>query len=793
MLAMSEVTEIVGDQFLGLESLRNSVEAFVSGQLPMSRVRALRGNEPCFERSVWKRLAEMGWVGALIPEENGGSGLGYGEMAVLVESLGASLLPEPFVASAVLAAEALKLSNGPTRDRLLSALASGACIPAFAHREEGGEGEIVRTTSKKIPVGVRLDGVKAHVYPGSGADGFLVSARDSNSGYCGLYWVDSHLSGLIVENQSRADGTSSARLLLDGVVVPGDSELMAPSPDVLMLLHAVQDRALIMVSFELVGLIKRALQMTLEYLRLREQFGKPIGSFQALQHRAVDLYIQQELAVSVVQDAVKLLEHARSAKEIAAIASRAKSRCSDAARLITREAIQLHGAIGFADEHDIGLYLQRALVLSAWLGNSAEHRRRYARVAAPEAELPTTGAKSTRSCWPTVGLRALPTDAQRDWDAMDDAAFRSEIRNYFEANYPQHLRYLLRRARWGETKDWYFEMSHKGWIAPHWPVKYGGMGLSPGKLLIFLEEQERWGIARAPDQGLVMFGPLLMKWGTEEQKQYYLPRILSGEHVWSQGYSEPGAGSDLASLRTEAVIDSDDFIINGQKIWNTLAQDTTHMFVLARTDKAAAKQRGISFFLVDLKSLGISIRPIRNIEGHEEFCQTYFDNVRVPKANLVGKFNEGWTVAKALLGFERLNHGSPKRAQYPLKRLELLACELGLMNDAEFLSKYTKLRVDVADLASAYRRFADVFISGKPLGAEASLLKVWATETYCRLVDLLIEVAGDSGGLLGEIRFGNQVVDVLSPFYIGFTATIAAGSNEIQRNILAKRVLHLPS
>jgi 3-oxochol-4-en-24-oyl-CoA dehydrogenase len=167
--------------------------------------------------------------------------------------------------------------------------------------------------------------------------------------------------------------------------------------------------------------------------------------------------------------------------------------------------------------------------------------------------------------------------------------------------------------------------------------------------------------------------------------------------------------------------------------------------------------------------------------------------VQVPRENLVGPLNEGWTVANALLGFERLNHGSPKRAQYPLRRLELVARSLGLMDDAEFVSSYTRLRLDVADLAATYSRFADVFRSGKPLGPEASLLKIWATETYCRLVDLLIEVAGDSGGLRGELELGRVRADVLSPYYIGFVATIAAGSNEIQRNVLARRVLHLPS
>jgi len=773
------------------ELLKNSASAFVQGELRLAAVRALRDATPCFDRNLWRRLAGMGWTGALVPEDCGGSGLGPGEMACLVETLGAALLPEPLVATAVLAVEALKAGEGKVRDRLLQQVAVGECIVAVAHQDSGAVGAAPTRVSGAGGT-LRIDGSKHHVFPGVGADGFLVAALDAKDGV-GLYWVKADAPGLTIQAEARADGTASATLVLKGVSVNTDDVIIHPSAAGAARLQTAVDHAVIMTSVELVGVMKRAFELTLDYLRTREQFGKPIGSFQALQHRAADLYIQQELAVSAAQDAIDVLDRGAPAAEVAAAASRAKSRCADAARLITREAIQFHGAIGFADEHDIGLYLQRALVLAAWLGNSATHRRRYARVAPPEAELPAAATRAARTSWPQSGLRAPKPESIKDWEAMDDAAFRAEVRQYFEENYPHHLRYLLRRARWSETRDWYFAMSHKGWIAPHWPREHGGMGLSPSKLLIFLEEQERWGIARAPDQGLVMFGPLLMKWGTEEQKRTYLPSILSGEHIWGQGYSEPNAGSDLASLRTEAVADGDHFVINGQKIWSTLAQDATHMFLLARTDKSAPKQKGISFFLVDLKTPGITLRPIRNIEGHEEFCETFFDNVRVPKENLVGKLNEGWTVAKALLGFERLNHGSPKRAQYPLKRLELVARDLGLMGDAEFVSKYTKLRLDVADLAAAYRRFADVFRSGKPLGAEASLLKLWATETYCRLVDLLIEVAGDSGGLRGELELGRQKVDVLSPFYIGFVATIAAGSNEIQRNILAKRVLRLPS
>ena len=231
---------------------------------------------------------------------------------------------------------------------------------------------------------------------------------------------------------------------------------------------------------------------------------------------------------------------------------------------------------------------------------------------------------------------------ERDWNALGDEEFRAIVRADFEAHYPPALRYPPRRLRWSEISPWYLRMAQKGWIAPNWPAEYGGMGLGAAKLLIFIEEQERFGIARFQDHGVLMVGPVLQRFGTEEQRRRYLPDILSCRNIWSQGYSEPGAGSDLAGLSTRAVQDGDQFVIDGHKIWTTLAQDATHMFVLVRTNPEGKKQAGISFLLVDLASHGVTVRPIRNIAGDEEFCEVFFDLVRVPRSNLVGEL-EGST------------------------------------------------------------------------------------------------------------------------------------------------------
>jgi alkylation response protein AidB-like acyl-CoA dehydrogenase len=380
----------------------------------------------------------------------------------------------------------------------------------------------------------------------------------------------------------------------------------------------------------------------------------------------------------------------------------------------------------------------------------------------------------------------------RDWNALHEDVFREEIRAFFEKHYPAERRFPPHRYRWAQIKDWYQTLYQNGMIAPGWPVQHGGMGLSPAKLIIFIEEQEQHGVARVPDLGLVMVGPLLIQEGSDAQRKEFLPKILSGENIWCQGYSEPNAGSDLASLRTSAVLDAEDFVVNGQKIWTSFAQDATHMFVLVRTDARARKQEGISFLLADLNTPGITIREINTIAGHAEFCEVFLDNVRIPARNLVGKINEGWNMAKSLLGFERLFLGGPKQCQLALTRLEAIARNLGAFDDPIFMDRFTQLQFDVADHAALYTRFAKVAGRGEKLGPDLPILKIWATETFVRIVDLIIELTGSAGGNAGAVAFGDEAVEFVSLFYAARPVTIYGGSNEIQRNIIAKSVLNLP-
>ena len=385
------------------------------------------------------------------------------------------------------------------------------------------------------------------------------------------------------------------------------------------------------------------------------------------------------------------------------------------------------------------------------------------------------------------------TEQHADWNALSDEDFRGVAANFFAAQVPQHLRHLSRRPRWAEVKNWYLTMSRHGWLVPSWPKEWGGMGLSQPKVLVYMEELERSGAPRVMDQGLMNIGPLLIARGTDEQRQRFLPKILAGEHTWCQGYSEPNAGSDLASLRTEARIEGDEFVINGSKIWTSVAFDASHMFALVRTDKTVKKQAGISFVMIDMKQPGVTVRPIRNIAGHEELCEVFLDDVRTPLANLVGELNRGWEVAKTLLGFERIWSGSPRQSMLALLRLEGLARASGKMDDPAFVDRYTQLTMDVLDSASAYERFAQIMRTGGSFGFEVSLLKIWATETCQRVTELMVEAAGELGTLGGEVDVDGELIDILYPFLDCRAFTIYGGSSQVQRNILAKNVLDLPS
>lgn len=379
-----------------------------------------------------------------------------------------------------------------------------------------------------------------------------------------------------------------------------------------------------------------------------------------------------------------------------------------------------------------------------------------------------------------------------DLNSLDDETFRTAIRAWIEANYPPHLRNPPKRLHLRDNWPWYKALADKGWLCPGWPREYGGLGLSARKQVIWAEELERHGCARLNDHGMTMLGPLLIRYGTEEQKKFFLPKILSGEHIWCQGYSEPGAGSDLASLRTRAELDGDEWVINGQKIWTTMANDANWCFLLVRTDPNARKQNGISFILVPMDAPGVTVRPILNLEMHDEFCEVFFDNVRVPASNLVGEVNKGWSMAKALLGFERLFLGSPRLAAYALARFEDLGRHLGIASDPVYRAELARLSARLENHKALFASFLRKLENGQEVGPEISLLKISVTELFREITEVMLTYAGPEAGYTEPLT-EDGVLNPSGLFLQARPSTIYGGSSEIQRNIIAKAVLGMPS
>ncbi|MEW6092124.1 acyl-CoA dehydrogenase family protein [Parvibaculum sp.] len=388
----------------------------------------------------------------------------------------------------------------------------------------------------------------------------------------------------------------------------------------------------------------------------------------------------------------------------------------------------------------------------------------------------------------------------------EELAFRDEVREFIANNYPQELR----GARRGEmTKDeilaWHRILYKKGWVAPHWPVEYGGCGWSITQRYIWNEESARAETTPLLPFGLAMVGPVIYTFGNEAQKKRFLPGILSGDDWWCQGYSEPGSGSDLASLRTKAVREGDHYIVNGSKTWTTLAQHADWMFCLVRTDPEAKQQEGISFLLIDMKTPGITVRPIITMDGSHEVNEVFLEDVKVPAENLIGEENKGWTYAKFLLGNERSGIAGVARSKKAIERLKKLAtAELvdgtPLMKTDEFSRKVAEVEIDLSALEVTELRTLAAESKGRGPGPEASILKIKGTEIQQRITELAVEAVGNYA-LVQAPRLevtGNEFVPgpegsqgVAQDYFNMRKTSIYGGSNEIQHNIIAKMVLGL--
>jgi hypothetical protein len=389
--------------------------------------------------------------------------------------------------------------------------------------------------------------------------------------------------------------------------------------------------------------------------------------------------------------------------------------------------------------------------------------------------------------------------------SAEDVAFRDEVREFFDKEYDSEVSKRQADNHSSDYKSsivaWQKKLHAKGWIAPDWPVEYGGTGWSSTQKYIY--ETER-GLAGIPDVipfGLKMVAPVIYTFGTEEQKARFLPRILSSDDWWCQGYSEPGAGSDLAALTTSAEYAGDNYIVNGRKIWTTLAQFADWIFCLVRTSKGVRRQEGISFLLIDMKSPGITVKPIIAIDGQHSLNEVLFENVLVPTENLIGEQDKGWTYAKALLAHERTGMAEVADSKRMLDQLKLRAvAEVNggkpMIEDPIFQMRLSDIEMELMALEyTELRVFASMASGGMP-GPESSLLKIKGTEISQSIHELQLQLASYYGGALqgelsSEVLGHNFATEARGKYMYGRAATIYGGSNEVQRNVIAKAVLGL--
>lgn len=392
----------------------------------------------------------------------------------------------------------------------------------------------------------------------------------------------------------------------------------------------------------------------------------------------------------------------------------------------------------------------------------------------------------------------------------EEQAFRNEVRAFIEENYPKHL--MDGGLREDLPKEdfvaWHKILGEKGWSVPAWPTEYGGTGWTPTQRYIWSEENARVNALMPLPFGVSMVGPVIYTFGNDEQKAQHLPGIRDGSVWWCQGYSEPGAGSDLASLKTTAVRDGDHYVINGQKTWTTLAQHADWGFFLCRTDPDAAKpQEGISFILVDMKTPGVEVKPIKLLDGTHEVNETWLTDVRVPVENLVGVENMGWTYAKFLLAHERSGIAGVARSKRGVEKLRGIAAQEELygeplIEDFDFARKVSQLEIDLAALEITELRTLAGEQAGKGPGPESSILKIKGTEIQQRLTELTLEAVGNYGAPYyleaandegsNEYPIGPDYAAHSAETYFNMRKTsIYGGSNEIQRNIITKMILGL--
>jgi len=734
------------------------------------RLRTLLDASREWDEPLWRDTAELGFLGAAIPEAYGGLGLTALDLAVISEELGRANAAIPFFSSLVLAADAILLAGSEAQKaEWLPQLASGAAVATFAY-SEGTHGWGHGLPEARFADG-RLHGAKSPVADGGIAAVAVVLAEHDGQSVLVLARLDQ--PGVVRTKLESFDQLRAHyRLDFDGA----QAEILDAAPTDAVLAELF-DRAAVQAAFEAVGGAEACLHMARDHALERKIFGRPLAGYQAIKHKLADVLTQVELARSSAHYAAWAAVNAPG--ELPRAAAAARLNAIAAFELAARENMQVHGGIAYTVEANCHFHYRRERTLALSLGG----RERWADRLIDSLVTPLAAAAGTE------------VD-----DMSEGAVFRAEARAWLRENAPAHVlpdkdsisdAEEVRRGRaWQEC------LAEAGYAGIALPEAVGGRGGSALEAVIFAEEEAAHALPKGPyiaiGQGMALAA--IVNHGTPEQIERFVGPTLRGEMTWCQLFSEPGAGSDLAAIRTSAVADGDHWTVNGQKVWSSWAHEADWGLLLARTDPTAPKHKGLSFFLLDMKTAGIEVRPIRQISGASDFNETFLTDVRLPDDGRVGQIGGGWGCAMTVLGSERLNSGTEE----PTSSVEALiehARNTPRGNGTALDGEVVRLT-----LAAAYAqeqaerhfqsRMRTAWSRGEDPGALPSLLKLSFANRLQKMAGFSLEIR-DLAGLAPDT--GDLAAQQIMNDYIWSVAIrIAGGADEVLRNQLAERVLGMP-
>ena len=713
------------------QHLHRAVRGWVERHCPPAVPRALLDAPSEELPAFWSELVGQGWLGLAVDEAHGGEGASFEEVVVVLEELGRASAPGPFLAHALAAAvlvDAVRAGESDVRDHL-RALAGGSTVGAVAL-----SGSLAVTDGEQAGE-IRVEGELTSVLSGHLSE-LLVAPTDRG-------WVVLRAGEYDAQGLPTVDLTRRVAQVRVAATIPASRSFRSVSE------ARVRDLAVVMFAADAVGASQWCVDTAADYARDRRQFGRPIGQFQGVKHRCANMLARTELARAAVWDAARAIDDPDTAPFTAAAAG---ALTIDAFFETAKDCVQVLGGIGFTWEHDAHVYLRRAITTRALVGTSSSWRIRSAQHALGGAQ------------------RRLVVDLPEVAEPI-----RAEVRAFLaglEGLDPASTRVAL---------------ADGGYLAPQWPGPWG-RGAGAIEQLVIDEEFRSAKIARPS----LMIGawalPPLMIYGTVEQQQRWIPPTLHGDISWCQLFSEPGAGSDLAGLSTRAERIEGGWLVNGQKVWTSMAKEASWGILLARTDLEVPKHEGISFFMLDMNTPGIDIRPLRELTGHAFFNEVFFDDVFVPDDCLVGRQHDGWRATRTSLANERVFMGNGSTIGQGVRGILDFVRERHLESDTATLSEVGELVArDYALSVLGYRLMLSALGGADPSGSEASVRKLLGVEHDQRVQEVGLAMFGPEGAVAAGPAAGWS-----EQFLFTRNLTIAGGTSEIQRNIIGERVLGLP-